>query len=202
MPRLPCRFFLRGRGAGDARSARRGPPITTGRGDTGFSRLADGTFLPKNDPRFEALGDIDELSCVIGLARQRLSRRQRRARGELRAIQQQLQLAMGIIAAVRSGESGFPSADTPALDIEWLDTCRQAHAEQAQIEPRFILPGDAGERSGRIAYCRAITRRCERSVTTLLAPTDSAEVEHVQRFLNRLSDYFFVLARRLEGRRR
>jgi cob(I)alamin adenosyltransferase len=157
--------------------------IVTRTGDDGSTGLADGRRVPKHAPRIEALGAVDELNSFVGLlAAEALDEATRRL---LAAIQNDL-FDLG-------GEIALP--DRPQLGDEHLARLETALAEMnAGLPPlaEFILPG--GSRPAALAHvCRSVCRRAERRLTAL------AEVELLAtgpgRYLNRLSDLFFVLAR-------
>lgn len=156
--------------------------VTTRGGDTGQSSLADGTRLAKHAPRFEAIGTVDELNSQIGLLMtEPLPDGQHQI---LQDIQQSL-FDLGGALAVPNSQT-FPSAEHLDVHITRLN---------GQLPPltEFVLPG--GRRESALAHiCRTVCRRAERTVWAL---SDTADVDAT--YLNRLSDYFFVLARTLNA---
>lgn len=159
--------------------------IYTRTGDDGTTGLGDGKRVPKNHPRVEAMGDIDELNSIIGLAlTESLPENVHEA---LVAVQHDL-FDLG-------GELSIPGH-------ELLEEVRVTALEQAldrlnaALPPlkEFILPG--GTRAAALCHlARSSCRRAERRVFTL------SQAEPVSRvalpYLNRLSDLFFVIARTL-----
>ena len=156
--------------------------IYTRTGDRGETALVDGTRVAKYNPRVEAYGTVDELNATLGLCRLH-------AAGDLAerlaAIQNDL-FDLG-------GEICIPghSALTPQ-HVLFLD---EALAEEnAALPPlkEFILPG--GTRAAALAHvCRTVARRAEREAVTL-SHHDAVRPQAI-RYLNRLSDLLFVLAR-------
>ncbi|GAB6089312.1 cob(I)yrinic acid a,c-diamide adenosyltransferase [Spirochaeta dissipatitropha] len=187
-------------------SAKRGqemPAVTTKGGDSGKSALYSGEFLPKSDIHFEVIGDIDELSSLLGLARHQLrGRLQQRVGSEFEHIQKLLHHAMAVIATRRESELYGQLPRISDSDVEWIEKRQAWYAEKTRIEPRFILPGEKSEASAWIDLCRSITRRCERRIVHFIGQEQHIVYEDlycIQRFFNRLSDFLFVLARHIEN---
>ena len=163
--------------------------IYTRTGDDGTTGLVDGSRLPKHAPRLEAVGAVDEANSAIGWASIAAGEQ-----GEaLRRIQNDL-FDLGADLAT-PGEDFTPSGAVLRIvpaQVEWLE--RQIDAANAGLEPlrSFVLPGGS-EAAARLHLARAAVRRAERAVTALAAaePVNPAALAYV----NRLSDYLFVLAR-------
>jgi cob(I)alamin adenosyltransferase len=157
--------------------------IATRTGDDGTTGLGDGTRVPKDHLRVQAMGDVDELNSQIGVL---LCEPMPAAVRELLIdIQHQL-FNLG-------GELSMPGYTL--LKAEALLQLDNALAEHNAALPRlaeFILP--AGTRAASLAHvCRTVARRAERAVVALGAQEDvNAALRH---YLNRLSDLLFVLAR-------
>ncbi|MGB8931020.1 MAG: cob(I)yrinic acid a,c-diamide adenosyltransferase [Anaeromyxobacteraceae bacterium] len=168
--------------------------IYTKTGDAGQTGLVGGTRVPKSDARVEAYGDVDELSCTLGLARSLLDDAD--LDGVLAQVQRDLVTA-GAELATPSGATGKRSAVEPAA-IERLEgTIDLWEAELPRLD-RFILP--AGARGAAALHvARAVCRRAERH--SLQVPGGAPPF--VLAYLNRLSDLLFVAARianKREGR--
>jgi cob(I)alamin adenosyltransferase len=169
--------------------------IYTRGGDEGLTSLGDGQRVPKHHPRVAAYGTVDELSSVLGLLG--ANGLGEPHLGELRSIQNDL-FDVGADLCV-PGEAGERLRITPAYvaRLEGL-----IDRENARLEPlkSFILPGGTPQ-SAWLHLARCTCRRAERLVSELLA--DPAEKERVNpevlRYLNRLSDLLFVLARVQNG---
>jgi cob(I)alamin adenosyltransferase len=166
--------------------------IYTRTGDKGQTSLIGGTRVPKFHPRIEAYGTIDELNSYIGLIRDHDI--DQHFRDVLLEIQDRLFTAESIIALDPAAEA---SVKLPALDESDITLLEQEIDRMNEVLPElksFILPGGHPV----VSYChiaRCICRRAERH-TIRLAQAQSVE-EKVIQYLNRLSDYLFVLARRL-----
>lgn len=164
--------------------------IYTRTGDAGETALFDGRRVPKSDLRVDAYGEVDELNACIGLVL--AEELDDEVAGILRRIQQDLFAVGGRLAdpshkiAARVGKVMLGGADITRLE-EWIDRL------EAELPPlrRFILPG--GSRPGALLHlARTVCRRAERRIVLLGA--DALEPELLA-YVNRLSDFLFVLAR-------
>lgn len=163
--------------------------IYTRTGDTGETSLFDGTRVPKDDPRVDAYGDVDEANAWLGLAR--ASGLEPALADAIVAIQGDL-FALG--AQLADPADRIASRITKAIvgdaDVERLE--RLIDRFESELPPlrRFILAG--GTPAGAALHvARTVCRRAERRVVALDPPVDAVLV----RYLNRLSDLLFVLAR-------
>lgn len=155
--------------------------VTTGRGDAGKTSLADGSEVSKVDARIEAIGTVDELNSFIGLLINELHRGGAQALARQCIEVQQSLFDLGAALAV-PGSDRFPGVDA-------LESQSAALNEALPPLTEFVLPG--GNRMSAAAHvCRTVARRTERRLWAL--PADAAPGAT---YLNRLSDYFFVLAR-------
>jgi cob(I)alamin adenosyltransferase len=160
--------------------------IYTRTGDHGETSLFGGARVPKNDPRIEAYGTIDELNSFLGIAR--ASWPSSTIDEELAHVQSDLFDAGAHLAS--PGTSRFTGIDTSR--IESLE--RGIDAMEAQLEPlkNFILPGGTPA-AAQLHVARSVCRRAERLVVAL--HDESAPTQSTIAYLNRLSDYLFVAAR-------
>jgi cob(I)alamin adenosyltransferase len=159
--------------------------IYTRTGDAGETGLVDGSRASKADPRFAAIGDVDEANCAIGTALPAVEDAE--ARAMLGRIQNEL-FDLGADLATPAGIEGALRIQPD--QIERLE--REIDAMNEDLEPlrSFILPGGAGGSAG-LHLARAVVRRAERmAVASALAFSPDA-----LKYLNRLSDHLFVLAR-------
>jgi len=161
--------------------------IYTRKGDAGESGLVDGSRRPKHDLRFEACGAVDEANSIIGLAR--LS-----AKGEYDAMLSRIQhdlfdLGADLATPYKAADDALRiiSTQTERLEKE-IDTLNE------NLSPlhSFVLPGGS-ELSGRLHLARTVVRRSER-VICALAAREKINPEALS-YINRLSDFLFVLAR-------
>ncbi|HQS98037.1 MAG: ATP:cob(I)alamin adenosyltransferase [Novosphingobium sp. 17-62-19] len=164
--------------------------IYTRTGDDGTTGLVDGSRRAKHDARMQAIGDVDEVNSLIGLAA--LACAEDTAR-DLQRIQNDL-FDLGADLAT-PGDDFAPSEmvlRVVASQVDWLEKAIDALNESLPPLRSFILPGGS-EAAARVHVTRATARRAERSAVALA----SAEPVNPQAlaYLNRLSDYLFVLAR-------
>lgn len=170
--------------------------VYTKTGDKGQTSLVSGQRVSKGSLRLNTYGTVDELNSFIGLLRALLPTNVEQLE-TLAMIQNRLFSCGAYLATDFRGQKktfDMPSGITEE-DIRLLE--HQIDAMDAQL-PRlraFILP--AGGKATSVAHiCRTITRRCERAIYQLLDEDPGADIEpEVRYFINRLSDYFFVLAR-------
>lgn len=163
--------------------------IYTKKGDLGSTSLIGGTRKLKSDIRIEAYGEIDELNSFVGMLRDVANNPETTA--QLLEIQDRL-FTMGSLLAADPEKSKMKLPLLNPVDIthleEWIDQM------ESVLEPMtsFILPG--GHPAVSWAHiCRSITRRGERGVVALGTTTTLDPL--IIQYLNRLSDYFFVLSR-------
>ena len=169
--------------------------IYTRTGDDGTTGLVDGTRRAKHDARMQAIGEVDEANSAIGLAARSV---EGGVAAELTRIQNDL-FDLGADLATPLGDVGggdFAPSEmvlriVPA-QAAWLEAAIDGHNARLTPLNSFILPGGS-EAAARVHLARATARRAERAATAL------AQVEPVNpaalAYLNRLSDYLFVLAR-------
>ena len=165
--------------------------VYTRTGDSGTTSLVGGTRAPKDSPRLEAYGTVDELNSWLGLlaTAPALDPADRLLIAD---IQNRL-FDIGSILATEPESSWQPTplpTDAIALveqAIDRLDSALPAHN-------RFILPGGSPD-AARAHIARCVARRAERRIITLVAETSVDPT--VIAYINRLSDYLFVLARAL-----
>jgi len=167
--------------------------IYTKTGDKGQTSLIGGTRVPKYHVRIEAYGTVDELNSYIGLIMcQSIAVHYQQV---LKEIQDRL-FTIGSSLASDPERSKMKIPDLLATDITLLEEEMDAMNEVLPELKHFILPGG----NTVVSYChlaRCVCRRAER-LTVLLA-TESFVDSNVTIYLNRLSDYLFVLARKLNA---
>jgi cob(I)alamin adenosyltransferase len=162
--------------------------IYTRTGDAGESGLVDGSRASKADPRFAAIGDVDEANSAIGLALLEVA--DEAARAMLARIQNEL-FDLGADLAT-PGEDFAPTGTSLRIVAEQIDRLeREIDRMNEDLEPlrSFILPGGPG--AAPLHLARAVVRRAERSAVSVPAPLNPLALA----YLNRLSDHLFVLAR-------
>lgn len=165
--------------------------IYTRGGDKGQTSLGTGRRVPKHDLRVEAYGTVDEANCVLGLARLHT---EGDADAMLALVQNDL-FDLGADLCTPEGEER--KATALRIVDEQVDRLeREIDAMNGELAPlrSFILPGGTPA-SAHLHMARAVVRRAERLMTELAVtePVNPAALKYV----NRLSDHLFVLARRL-----
>ena len=165
--------------------------IYTKKGDTGETSLIGGTRVPKHHLRVEAYGSTDELNVYIGLiADQKIDTSYKNVLSEI----QDILFTIGASLASDPEKSKMKIPDLKEEDITLLENEIDAMEEKLPELQNFILPGGHTI----VSFChlaRVVCRRTER-IATHLAETDFV-APLVIPYLNRLSDYLFVLSRKL-----
>ncbi len=173
--------------------------IYTRTGDLGTTGLVDGSRRAKHDARMVAIGDVDELNSALGLAVMAASSD---ISGELLRIQNDL-FDLGADLATPLG--AFDTPDFAPSDmvlrivqsqVDWLEHAIDRHNAALPPLTSFILPGGS-EAAARVHLARAIARRAERAATALAGAEPVNPVALA--YINRLSDYLFVLARAINA---
>ena len=170
--------------------------IYTRTGDDGTTGLVDGSRVAKDALRMAALGDVDELSCVLGMAEVNLDGM---ASKHIRAIQHDL-FDLGADLAT-PGEDFTPSEMVLRIVPEQVERLEQElDAMNDQLSPltSFILPGGQSDGQAVLHLARAVCRRAER--TAVAAAREVSLNPQALKYLNRLSDYLFVMARWTNGK--
>lgn len=163
--------------------------IYTKTGDEGQTSLFGGKRVSKADLRIETYGTIDELNSWVGLLRDQ------EVNGKRKEVLVEIQDRLFTIGSLLAVEPGNTKVKVPQLrpeDVVFLE--KQIDQMETKLEPMksFVLPGGHASVSyGHVA--RTVCRRAER-LTIALATAESVEPEIIK-YLNRLSDYFFVLCR-------
>jgi cob(I)alamin adenosyltransferase len=165
--------------------------IYTKTGDAGKTSLIGGTKVPKSHIRINAYGTVDELNAFIGLLGDQLA--DIHSRELLREIQDRLFTIGSSLACDPQKEISLKIPDLLESDIQLLENEMDTMNEELPEMKSFILPG--GLISVSTAHiCRTICRRAERIVVALDAGEPLGQ-PLIIKYLNRLSDYLFVLAR-------
>ncbi|MGL5675153.1 MAG: cob(I)yrinic acid a,c-diamide adenosyltransferase [Cellulosilyticaceae bacterium] len=158
--------------------------VYTKTGDKGETSLWDGTRVSKNHPILEALGSIDELTSHLGKIKTQV---EETVSEELNGIQQKLILLMGMVAGYQGKISNLSDED-----ISWLEKAIDNYENKSHTFTEFILPGKCNL-SAEIDIARTVARRAERALNNC----ENVEAL-IKRYINRLSDYLFMLARYIE----
>jgi len=169
--------------------------IYTKTGDRGDTRLFDGTKVRKHEERVEAYGDVDELNSFIGAAASGIADNE--ILNQLRQIQSDLFSVGAQLADPRAGEARNERFRLDPVRVTDLENSIDRFETELPALRQFILPGGAPA-GAMLHLSRTVCRRAERKVVAL-ANKISVDQTVIQ-YLNRLSDYLFVLARLVNHR--
>lgn len=166
--------------------------IYTRTGDKGHTSLLGGVRVAKDDPRIEAYGTVDELNSHLGMLRDLASPHH----GDLIIRIQNTLFAIGsrLASASEAEAAKFKIPVVAEADIAALEAAMDAMDGELEPMRNFILPGGHAAVS-QAHICRTVCRRAERRVVQLSGEADLSEV--IVRYLNRLSDLLFMMARHL-----
>jgi len=165
--------------------------IYTKTGDKGLTSLIGGTRVPKHHIRIESYGTVDELNSWIGLIRDQ------QIANDHKEILKQIQETLFIIGSQLAADPERSKMALPDLDVNEVELLEASIDKMNESLPdltHFILPGG----STVVSYChlaRCVCRRAERTVTYLAENSTVNDLTVI--YLNRLSDYLFVLGRKL-----
>ncbi len=169
--------------------------VYTRGGDAGQTSLVGGQRVDKDCLKLETYGTVDELICLVGTACTAIEVSELPVKinliQALRKVQNKL-FDMGSILATPAGET-YPSMPQ-ILDQNSLDLEEEMDRMQIDLEPlnSFVLPG-GNFPNAYLHQCRAVCRRAEREILRL-SREEAVDVRLIK-YINRLSDYFFVMAR-------
>jgi cob(I)alamin adenosyltransferase len=166
---------------------KKNPPVSTRRGDDGTTTLLGSGRMSKSDARIIVLGDVDEASSFIGLARAE-------SKGDMAELLIGLQRLLYRIM----GDVAMPEEENVigSTDLEYLDGKLEEWRDRTEIPEEFVVPGES-TLGALLDVARSVVRRAERS---LVAAGYDEEHPDALRAVNRLSDLLFVVARNADGK--
>jgi len=166
--------------------------IYTRTGDKGDTALGNGTRVAKHDPRVEAYGTSDELNCFVGVARLHASDDTDAALSRIQNDLFDLGADLCRPEMDKDADAEYPPLRLAPAQVDRLEA--EIDVMNASLEPlrSFILPGGT-QLAANLHVCRTVARRAERLATELATTQDVNEA--AVKYLNRLSDWFFVAAR-------
>jgi cob(I)alamin adenosyltransferase len=170
--------------------------VTVGSGDRGRTSLLSGERVTKDDARVEACGAVDELNSTLGALAAALSPDLAELRGELQGIQAELMRVGARLSATPASAAARMLDDVPAERTRDIEQAMDRLEKGVPPLQGFLLPG--GHPSSAWAHiARTVCRRAERRALVLVRDAGEAAAYYAGSlsFLNRLSDYLFVLAR-------
>ena len=165
--------------------------IYTKTGDKGTTSLIGGVRVPKNHIRIESYGTIDELNSYLGVVND--TTQHEKISVWIKEIQDRLFTIGSVLATAPNKEISMKLPDVQVEDVQWLEQRIDEMNEQLPEMRSFILPGGhLAASSCHVARC--VCRRAERICVAMLELNEEVP-DLVIQYLNRLSDFLFVLAR-------
>ena len=160
--------------------------VYTKKGDSGTTSLLSGRRVSKLYPEIKAVGALDELNSFVGLLRTEY-----KTEGKLL---EEIQWDLFNAGSMIINDNNSPIVNVTEDDIEVLETVMDGINEQLPELKNFIIPN--GSKAVSYAHiCRTVCRRAEIEVLNCLVMENTERVAIITKYLNRLSDFFFVLAR-------
>ncbi len=170
--------------------------ITTKGGDQGFTSLLGGHRVPKSHARPEAVGALDETNAWLGFVRSITTKHE--TQRAIRGLQKRLFIIGAEVAAGTPADLHFLKRRLQQQDLDWLERVADEIQDITVMPNHFIVPG-ATQISAMLDIARTVARRAERRISVLVHAGEIAN-PIIAPFLNRVSDFLFVLARFEEGR--
>lgn len=168
--------------------------VYTKTGDKGTTSLVGGIRIRKSSERIEAYGTVDELSSQLGLLAACLD--DGREKDTVERVQNTLFNVCSYLATDTTQTPLYPSAKLGEGEIESVEAEIDEILAELPERQGFVLPGGTVA-AAQAHVCRAVCRRAERRIVAL---SEKAPVsEDIMRYINRLSDYLFVLAKKLNS---
>jgi cob(I)alamin adenosyltransferase len=168
--------------------------IVTKTGDDGETSLMYGRRFPKNNPRSDAYGAVDELTCALGLAR--ASCEDKFVSEQIFTVQKDLINVMGELSTLPEDRQRYAKDGFQIVDVKMVDRIGKVIVDlekDKSLYPKdWVIPG-ATTVSAALDLARTICRRAERHAAALNDPNPE-----ILRYLNRLSDFCWILARAAE----
>jgi cob(I)alamin adenosyltransferase len=170
--------------------------IVTKTGDEGETSLMYGRRLPKDNPRSEAYGAVDEFTAALGLARANCN--DKFVGEQILAVQKELINVMGELSTLPEDRPRYVKDGFHIVDANMVDrvgaVITDLEKDKSVYPKDWVIPG-ANPVSAALDLARTICRRAERHVATLKDPNPE-----ILRYLNRLSDFCWILARAIEAK--
>lgn len=158
----------------------------------GFSSLMDGVELPKSDFHFQVLGDLDECSAGLALARSHIE--DAGVKTALKTVQEDLSMLMAMVAGIDVDEKLIRER------LAWIVGLISEQKRTLEMPKTFIVPGET-KNEAYLNFARAVSRRAERSLMQMTESMDRSDGDALQ-YLNRLSSllYLFEIKARNDAR--
>ena len=173
--------------------------IYTKKGDDGTTSLWYGGRVPKDSPRTEAYGALDEAGSALGLARalcaDAIPGGQQELAADILRLQDDLFVAGAELAtAPEAAERLEDGISRVTLEmVEWAEGLIDRYMAEVELPPKFVIPG-GNQLSAQLDVARTVIRRAERRISTLVEADEIAS-ETLVHFVNRASDLAYAMAR-------
>lgn len=165
------------------------PPVSTRKGDDGTTTLMGSGRIGKDDPRVGVLGDMDEATSFLGVARSEAAESHPEMAEMLISMQRLLYRVMGDVAMPK--EDNFVGPD----DLKLVDAALETWRGRTELPTEFVIPGET-KLGAMLDVARSVTRRAERA---LVAAGYAQGHPDAVRCVNRLSDVLYIAARNADG---
>jgi cob(I)alamin adenosyltransferase len=165
-------------------------PVTTKKGDKGFTGLLGGKRIPKFHLRPESYGTVDELNSFLGMAR--AVSEDRMVKETLLTIQNHL-FIIGSDLALSGRDRNLLKGEITQKEVDWLTQLSTEFEASLKPDPKFIIYGETYV-SSILDVARAVSRRAERRVARMKSKKMLSNLKILE-YLNRLSDVVYLLAR-------
>ena len=176
--------------------------IYTGRGDDGTTGLLSDERVPKNHERINAFGDVDELNAALGVLRSSLAEDEQGPENQLRRIQSDLLKIGAYLSAWRDSPILERLEKVTEEDVRFMERVIDSMENELPQLKGFLVYGGNPSASWS-NFARAICRRAERKVVglsiELKVGRPPKSMKYILIYLNRLSDYLFLLARKFNS---
>ncbi len=167
--------------------------ISSKNGDEGNSKNYSNETYPKTDVLFETLGTLDELSSLLGVIYHYISEQD-----IIVFIQQNLQDIMTLVAT-NTNKHNPKLNHFSKKSLKIIEEYEQLILNQCNIQPKFVLPGSESTRGGAfLDLSRAYSRKAERIFLRYIKRKKRIDLSDAYKFLNRLSDLLYILARKYD----
>lgn len=170
--------------------------IYTKKGDEGQTSLFGGQRISKSDPRPEAYGSLDEVCAILGVVRAVAQDPDLQA--AIHSLQEDLFLLGAELATAPEDRARFAVQQITPEHTVRLESLIDERLAKIELPRAFIIPGSSSYIPALLDWCRAVARRAERRVVEL-RKAGLLDNPEVLKYLNRLSDLLFVLARYQEA---
>lgn len=155
-------------------------------GDDGTSGLLGNARVPKNHPKLEAIGAIDEANAILGIIRAQMQNPSQKL--IITIIQRDLYNIMSEISATPENAARFQRIDNKR--VSWLEEQVKIIGDQVEMPKEFIIPGDTLT-GAFFDLARTVVRRAERKISALYHNSDLGN-QQILAYLNRLSTFCFI----------